>query len=403
MDTQHAARSTVFKLKYLEQIINMPFPRIITTSDESAPLQERYFSIGGSSPNSTILKGGHQNGPLPNNKNSTSETAGVVLRYPVQQQQQQQQGLVSVGAHAAAGTRSGGLLTRHEGIDWFNSDYRYQQHQQPTPRILSSYAGHQYRNASSSTQEWAWRNAGLLPPVASYMQQQQHLFGETETANLALPSHQGAPPFVTVRYAVLVVDGEGRAGPSANTVSNWKCSNCSGCDAPCYQQKLSEAAMTTVAPPGTSSHGGTPRSPSPSRSKSSSSVASKRKADDTCSSGSSIPSKPPVELPSPSKPTAPTVSASSTTKRRRVAIPTFKSFHERLQGIKAFKETCGHCNVPRNYRLDPSLGAWCNNIRYSYKQILDNKKPHNSLSSEEIEELTKLGFRWVVKTRRKNK
>ena len=227
----------------------------------------------------------------------------------------------------------------------------------------------------------------------------------------------------TVHY--VVIDAADSRGPSDTRVSaaasRSRCVNYYDRETPCHRQRwpASVAAVTTTSATTTSLRG-SPTAMSTASSESRRGILDrtnrngstrtyssslKRKIDpNTSSSASSIPSKSPSDTTSPSLSTAAIMKMK---KRRRMVpmtIPTFKSFNERLQDLKAFKTINGHCDVPRKYRLDPSLGSWCNNVRYSYKQILDGKKPHNSLSSDEIEELTALGFRWTIRRiRRKNK
>lgn len=80
----------------------------------------------------------------------------------------------------------------------------------------------------------------------------------------------------------------------------------------------------------------------------------------------------------------------------------FKSFQERLQDLMKFKERHGHCNVPRRYGPDKSLGVWCNNIRYSYRQLQEGKHPHNSISEDDIRRLDEIGFQWKLKSNKDN-
>jgi hypothetical protein len=58
----------------------------------------------------------------------------------------------------------------------------------------------------------------------------------------------------------------------------------------------------------------------------------------------------------------------------------------------AFRAAHGHCNVPSNYREDPSLAVWVFNCRRQRKQ--------GSLDAERIERLDAIGFSWAVRTRR---
>ena len=75
----------------------------------------------------------------------------------------------------------------------------------------------------------------------------------------------------------------------------------------------------------------------------------------------------------------------------------FKTFQERFDDLLEYKAANGHCNVPRRYGPDKSLGVWCNNIRYSYKQIQEGKQPHNSISADDIRRLDGIGFQWKLK------
>jgi len=74
-----------------------------------------------------------------------------------------------------------------------------------------------------------------------------------------------------------------------------------------------------------------------------------------------------------------------------------KTFIQRLEDLKGFKEETGHCNVPRVYKADVSLGRWCHVMRCSYWQVKENKKPMYKLQDEEIQHLEDAGFQWRVK------
>lgn len=70
-----------------------------------------------------------------------------------------------------------------------------------------------------------------------------------------------------------------------------------------------------------------------------------------------------------------------------------KSFQERLVELQAFIDANGHANVPSNYAQDPSLGHWASDVR----------RGSYSLTSEQIETLTGMGFEFAVKSRAPNK
>lgn len=74
-----------------------------------------------------------------------------------------------------------------------------------------------------------------------------------------------------------------------------------------------------------------------------------------------------------------------------------KTFEQRMHDLKSFKEKNGHCNVPRVYKEDVSLGRWCHVMRCSYWQVKVNKKPMYKIQPEEIQQLEDVGFLWRIK------
>ena len=62
--------------------------------------------------------------------------------------------------------------------------------------------------------------------------------------------------------------------------------------------------------------------------------------------------------------------------------------------LLAFKDEFGHCNVPRGYAGNPSLGQWCSDMRAAYKQIQKGLKADRNLSQDRIERLEEIGFQW---------
>jgi hypothetical protein len=77
-----------------------------------------------------------------------------------------------------------------------------------------------------------------------------------------------------------------------------------------------------------------------------------------------------------------------------------KSFDERLQDLRRFKETYGHTRVPTGYEKNPSLAYWCNNVRNAFKMKNSGKKQYISLNQERIDALEELGFEFGKRSRR---
>ena len=71
-----------------------------------------------------------------------------------------------------------------------------------------------------------------------------------------------------------------------------------------------------------------------------------------------------------------------------------RKFVKRCHDLEAFKKKFGHCNVP--YSVDPSLGTWCKEMRFSYNQIQQGKPAKCNLSQDRIERLEEIGFKWKV-------
>lgn len=72
----------------------------------------------------------------------------------------------------------------------------------------------------------------------------------------------------------------------------------------------------------------------------------------------------------------------------------FKSFEERLEELKSYKSMHGDCRVPSKYEINPSMAAWCANLKQSYRLIQQGKKPILKLSQEKINTLEAAGFEW---------
>jgi len=72
------------------------------------------------------------------------------------------------------------------------------------------------------------------------------------------------------------------------------------------------------------------------------------------------------------------------------------TFDKRCFELETFKEEFGHCNVPRRYQGNPSLGAWCNTMRTAYKKIQSGMETSYNISQDRVEILEGIGFRWTA-------
>ena len=70
-------------------------------------------------------------------------------------------------------------------------------------------------------------------------------------------------------------------------------------------------------------------------------------------------------------------------------------FDDRFNDLITFKAKYSHCNV--SHGEDPSLGAWCSQLRGSYKKMQNNQKPNIKLSDEQIQRLNDAGFTWSLR------
>ena len=73
-----------------------------------------------------------------------------------------------------------------------------------------------------------------------------------------------------------------------------------------------------------------------------------------------------------------------------------EAFEQHCRELIAFKEEFGHCNVPRSYAGNPSLGHWCHSMINAYKKIQKGMKTNSNLSQDRIERLTEIGFQWKI-------
>ena len=77
------------------------------------------------------------------------------------------------------------------------------------------------------------------------------------------------------------------------------------------------------------------------------------------------------------------------------------SFEKRCQELIDFKKKYGHCNVPKRFKENPSLGRWCGNLRSAYRRQQNGQKASINLSKDRIDLLSKIGFKWAVLLKRK--
>mmetsp|Transcript_33464 Transcript_33464/g.73406 ORF Transcript_33464/g.73406 Transcript_33464/m.73406 type:complete len:830 (+) Transcript_33464:265-2754(+) len=71
------------------------------------------------------------------------------------------------------------------------------------------------------------------------------------------------------------------------------------------------------------------------------------------------------------------------------------AWSERLAELRDFKAVHGHCNVPRGYADNPSLGRWVNKQRCHYKHMKQGKQC--PMTPERSRTLEKEGFRWEIR------
>mmetsp|Transcript_17497 Transcript_17497/g.33168 ORF Transcript_17497/g.33168 Transcript_17497/m.33168 type:complete len:595 (+) Transcript_17497:598-2382(+) len=71
-----------------------------------------------------------------------------------------------------------------------------------------------------------------------------------------------------------------------------------------------------------------------------------------------------------------------------------KTWDERLEELKAYKEIHGHANVPTISKDNPSLGHWVHDQRKQYR--LYQEKKQTAMTPERIQLLEKVGFKWAL-------
>ena len=74
---------------------------------------------------------------------------------------------------------------------------------------------------------------------------------------------------------------------------------------------------------------------------------------------------------------------------------TMKSWNERFEELKSYKQQKGNCNVPIRYRNNPSLGQWVSTQRQEYGAKLKGNK--TNITDERIKALEEVGFIWSLR------
>lgn len=78
-------------------------------------------------------------------------------------------------------------------------------------------------------------------------------------------------------------------------------------------------------------------------------------------------------------------------------MKTKTSWQTRFQELVLFKHHEGHCDIPQKYDENQKLANWANNQRAQYR--LMNKGKPSPMSTDRIEALEVIGFRWALQRR----
>lgn len=92
--------------------------------------------------------------------------------------------------------------------------------------------------------------------------------------------------------------------------------------------------------------------------------------------------------------TSSSIERDCSTSKAKPSAKVFKSFAQRLEELKAFKEQHSHCRVPSKFDSNPSLAAWCANLKQSYRLMQQGRKPILKLTEDKLNALEELGFEW---------
>eukprot|EP00586_Coscinodiscus_wailesii_P003168 CAMPEP_0172489756 /NCGR_PEP_ID=MMETSP1066-20121228/19962_1 /TAXON_ID=671091 /ORGANISM="Coscinodiscus wailesii, Strain CCMP2513" /LENGTH=862 /DNA_ID=CAMNT_0013257847 /DNA_START=239 /DNA_END=2827 /DNA_ORIENTATION=+ len=71
-----------------------------------------------------------------------------------------------------------------------------------------------------------------------------------------------------------------------------------------------------------------------------------------------------------------------------------KVWMKQYKKLKKFKSQEGHCNVPKHYSQDQSLGLWVSTQRNEYRKLMKNQE--SCMTEERIEALEKIDFVWSL-------
>jgi len=75
------------------------------------------------------------------------------------------------------------------------------------------------------------------------------------------------------------------------------------------------------------------------------------------------------------------------------------SWDIRLMELREYKRLNGHCNVPKIWKANPSLGYWVNEQRFQYRKLINNKPSY--MNESKIAHLNALGFVWTLRESKK--
>jgi len=67
------------------------------------------------------------------------------------------------------------------------------------------------------------------------------------------------------------------------------------------------------------------------------------------------------------------------------------SWEDRFNELKEFKKMSGHCNVPKVYTKNPSLGYWVNEQRFQYRRKMKGQSSY--MTDEKVQALNELEFK----------
>ena len=76
---------------------------------------------------------------------------------------------------------------------------------------------------------------------------------------------------------------------------------------------------------------------------------------------------------------------------KKIRVP----WETRYKSLVSFKDTYGHCNVPRKYPEDKELARWVALQRTEYKKRQEGKT--SPMSDERMMKLNSIQFRWSIR------